>query len=335
LVALKHFGVDQDYILETRSKIDEAKKPVDELEKAAKDAMGVMNFIKAIRDSWDAWKKIQAIGKLVAAIPQDIEAVQEAWAATSTEEFKPMKEHLATDWLDKCRALPCTGVYGESGKEGGKVCPDISSLQKQIRDDYFLIRALDRELGRILTGTYTLPPSHPKYRKGHIGKPDEAEFREIKNISEEIRKQSVLVWGFNDATAHLSNKCTCGSCKFTFKITSTSTDPVTGETTTSTEQETVDLCKTLYCLPAIADMLGWDCDWELKGILQTLLDIVLPSEKAAEITGKLCKNDSKCNIPMPFDAIFSDAQCWTTWILRWVSSKWITPGLENALKNIP
>ena len=328
LVALKHFGVGQDYITETRSKIGEAKKPIDELEKAAKKAMGVMNALIAIvniQDVIDGVKKLKILYKKIVGGCLECKEGEECPGGESCEDVTGKKEtckegekceegdikrvvdawnnlfsgdgagpggsgcRLTGNFLDYCKELPSRGVYGD---RSSRLFVDLDPLRKQVSDDYGKIKAKDikiKDLRALLQNT----------GKGEVAS-------KIKNTverkAEDIWEKSMWLNVFVNVLSSTADRSTCGKSN----------------------------CKALFCLPAIADFVGWDCDWTICTAFNHETESIVDEDgnqievckiKSGGDTIKFWqgKKNGKCEIPT-ID-VFNHYDNWIAWLLSWLITK--------------
>jgi hypothetical protein len=117
----------------------------------------------------------------------------------------------------------------------------------------------------------------------------------IKNKAEKIWGESMWLNTLVSVLNSNSKNCTCGKSQ----------------------------CKDIYCFPALADLVGWDCDYEICKMFTNH-----KIEKVIDETGKeinVCKipgvkfwegkENGKCDFPT-YD-VFNQKNCWLAWILSW------------------
>ena len=337
--SLPYFGIEEDYIIQTRDKIDELNPMIDQLETAALEAMKVMNFLKALKTVQElivlAGKWSSTLEEIKKDLAGEIEGIPKlqlpdisATAGCKIQSTGTSTSFNIKDWLkDKCLSLPAKGVYDSAineGKkreeQGGRVCPDLTTLQNQIRNDFGIIRAMEQKIYDIKSGASKEFDFNPQ-----------EDVEPLLNLAQQIFDKAALSWAWSDALTITSNKCICGSSKFdleiTLKVTTTTPEGIT-TTATTTKKFQVDLCKSLYCFPFLANLLKFDCDWVL---LRPLLE-GLNLDK--EIINGLCENNGICEIPMPLNAIVN-SHCLVTWIFNFLMPRIAIEPLENLLNTIP
>ncbi|MDI6882914.1 MAG: hypothetical protein QMC93_00345 [Patescibacteria group bacterium] len=320
----------KNYIKQTRDKIsslfadDPIKGPIVKIKEAAHGLIEVLAIVRAtivIDQLISEVKDLRWL--LLKKMPQDWQDIFEketfgvdisvevpSGSGCGFEGDNP--KEIIFNWLkNKCTSLPAKGVYDVSTKKGGRVCPDLTGLNSQIRNDYSLIRSMDKKIKELIKELQKKFKNQPKWETL------KEDLKTLRGMSTGLRDRALLVRGFAQALTVTSNKCLCGK----------------------------SYCKEILCLPFVANLFKIDCDWWLHDPLP-LLDIALealtttlgvPEDAKTQfidwaIKG-ICKKNNICEVPMPLDALTNN-YCLTTWIFHYLLGLGEAIGITGPIKSL-